>query len=216
MDDENTDRQKILLQILTKCVNRADVLQLGVVVDRILQQAHEQKSRRVGDILRFCIDAIAGNIYLHEENKNSRNCDSHIYIISDSDGSILNLRSSEALRSFILQGLHGSAPQDIRDLSLEFTFCLFKISDCKWSLENTEEIQTMEGLTIGQFAGLLCSILRGEIHLLLGEVVYLGSYGVDQKANQGDDGDVGKFVLTAEQKQARMDRIGKHYDTFHT
>lgn len=201
--NENSNRQKELLQILTKCVNRIDVIKLGVVMDRMLQQAHELKSGCVGDILRFCTNAIAGNICLHE----IENCESSNDTISNTIGNKLKLISSDALRSLILQGLHGSAPQDIRDISLEFIFCLFETSDCKWSLETTEETKQMKGLTIGQFAGLFCSILRGEMHLMLGEVLYLGGY----ETKSGDErGDVylGKDAYTAEQKQVRMDRIG--------
>ena len=203
-------------------MRRVDVVHLGVVVDKVVYLAHKGKSREVSDILRFCTDAIAGNIYIERSNScqscgsgsGSSSSSSSSSVIADDncDRAMVLLNSSEALRSFLLQGLHGSAPESTRDLSLECVFCLFKTSNCKWSLESIQETKKMEGLQIGQFAGLLCSILRGEMHLALGEVVYLSGYVDGQKDNEGDDVSFRRQALTTEQKQARMDRLGNVYE----
>ena len=216
----DTNRQECILKIITTCMRRVDVVHLGVVVDKVVYLAHKGKSREVSDILRFCIDAIAGNVYIEGTSNSCQSCgsgsssSSSNSVIADNncDRAMVLLKSSEALRSFLLQGLHGSAPESTRDRGLECVFCLFKTSNCNWSLESVQETVKMEGLQKGQFAGLLCSILRGEMHLALGEVVYLSGYVDGQKDNEGDDVSFRRQALTTEQKQARMDRLGNVYE----
>ena len=209
-NDNCADQQETLLHILTKCSSRVDVAQLGVVIDRMLEMTHRFKSTRIGEILKFCINAIARNIHLHQEAENREGYGSGSSS-STCDGNKLRIASSEALRLFILQALHGSAPPDTRNLCLELIFLLFKTSNCKWSLEGIEETKKMKDSVRGQFAGLFCSILRGEIHLLLGELVYLSGYENEQEIDERRHAKNGKEILTVEQRNVRMDRIGSNF-----
>jgi len=96
---------------------------------------------------------------------------------SSSSSSKYKLQSNEAesIRNIIVQCLHGGAPEKVRDGTLSCIQDLLSSSSSCLSLSWTVEDKT----NVGQFSMLLCSIVRGEFHLLLQELITLYDYSSD-------------------------------------
>ena len=102
---------------------------------------------------------------------------------SSSSSSKYKLQSNEAesLRNIIVQCLHGGAPEKVRDGTLSCIQDLLSSSSSCLSLSWTVE----DKASVGQFSMLLCSIVRGEFHLLLQELITL--YDDSSETNDTSD-----------------------------
>ena len=113
---------------------------------------------------------------------------SHLLCCSDSSGkvakqmSVVPTESAVNLRTVLIKGFHGGAPEHVRDCSLMCcahflsTGCSFQPS---WTVEDTEYISS-EGVAAasnkessGNFLRLLVSVIGIEVHLLLEEALAL-------------------------------------------
>ena len=103
---------------------------------------------------------------------------------SSSSSTLHDLPSNEAesLRNLIVQCLHGGAPEKIRDGTLSCIQDLMTSSSSCISLSWTIE-DSRGGANMGQFAIMLCSIVRGEFHLLLQELITLYDTNSDSSSN---------------------------------
>lgn len=87
----------------------------------------------------------------------------------------LSAFASDALRSLIIQCLHGGAQEAIRDSCLSTLSILLdkhrNIVRPSWTVEPSVQDE-IPNLT-GQFASLVCFVIRGELHLLVDEALSL-------------------------------------------
>ena len=143
---------------------------------------------------------------------------SHLLCCLDSSGkvvkhmSILPAESASNLRTILIKGFHGGAPERIRDCSLMCSAhflsmgCSFQQS---WTLEDTEMISPEADVAAshkessGNFLKLLVSVIGIEVHLLLEEALALfkQAQGEPQTHTYGDLRD------PAEERRKRYDEV---------
>ena len=102
---------------------------------------------------------------------------------------------AESIRNLIVQCLHGGAPERVRDGTLsciqDLMISSSSIISLSWTIEDNRA-----GASVGQFAMLLCSIVRGEFHLLLQELITL----YDTNSDSNGDNNV-KESISVERKE---------------
>jgi len=126
----------------------------------------------------------------------------------------LQHQEAESLRNLIVQCLHGGAPESVRYGTLSCIQDLFLLSSTSSSSSPTSSSSLLlslswtieeKGNNIGQFAMLLCSIVRGEFHLLLQELITLHSY--NNNDNDNDNNNQLKYNISIERKERLMSMI---------
>ena len=242
--DDKGDVCETEMQILVECAKRVTIMGASSILDGLFVEAHRKKSKHIELVLRSCENILS---YREKFEMVESESDRRGYRTSEEkqegeiEQKLIDLSASEAIRSLILQGLHGGAPESLRDITLEVNYryfhfttiltfdllflqCLlvmFRSCYCSWTVETDQDLSKMSGVVQGQFAGLLCSILRGEMHLMFAEIVHLVSL---QKLREGvvvTDAEVESTSnvpkeskkenskdLSPEQRKLRLQRIG--------
>lgn len=78
------------------------------------------------------------------------------------------------------------------------------LMDLSWTVETSNDITCLPGLTKGQFAGLFASIVRGEIHIMLSELLFL--YHKDVATDNEEEKAI-KVEMSPEQIKLRLERL---------
>ena len=130
------------------------------VVERLLLEAVDRKTSQPAEALHAISTAITSSqtAKWHFQRKVSSLCPA----------------AAAALRSLVYQALHGLAPERLRDQSMAALATIIcpdsSFIDHLWTIEKHEMSSTATGSKLGGFAMFLCSILRGEVHLLREEL----------------------------------------------
>jgi hypothetical protein len=105
---------------------------------------------------------------------------------TDTSPTALSAEQMTTLQRLIIQGIHGAAPQAVREGTL---LCLCKLLTVRTSADSAQLALLPDWTTVGagdtgSFPRLFCSVVRGELQLLCDEVLFLASSTADSVAER--------------------------------
>ena len=157
----------IIVSMSLAAVSTSD---LEKCIDLLFFRAQEDKVTDICGVLSICCHILLSYSPIKEESSGklmTQREESKHYTLS------LSQRSSDILRSLIVQGVHGGAETASRDDVLMFIPIFLSHLSPSWTSEDCNDVTSdARVVNLGQFAKLLCSVVQGEIHLLLEEASY--------------------------------------------
>jgi len=182
------------------------------VVASILQCVSQHTIDRPFEVLQFLVDIIMTpcletSAEVGDIETTSSSCEE---LLVKNPRLLIPAADCPSFRSLIIQGLHGAAPESVRDITLQccrellLPVSMSSIVAPHWTFIGSQDPSS--GRRKDSFPLLLCSILRGELSILTDEIIFIATHSPESLAQDQSNSISSQSVPKPQKPQQQQPR----------